>query len=138
MNNILIFFVLPLAIIIFSCVLERIIKCPVLVAATFFAIFLILTYTVFGQSFLIFTIIYTILSYITAIFCEWLNRCRQNNNCYISCNNENNVNTINAEPVSLNTTCNCNKNRTENITLNANVTQQSSRGGSFTGCYRRR
>ena len=67
MNIILLFFVLPFATIIFSIVLQKILKCPVLVAAIFFAIYLILAYTVFGTDFLIFAIIYTILSYITAL-----------------------------------------------------------------------
>lgn len=139
MNIVLIFFVLPLAVIILSCVLQRIIRCPILVAATFFAIFLILTYTVFGESFLIFTIIYTILSYISAILCECLSRCRRNNSCYVSCNNnENDVSTVSSEPVKLNSSCNCNRSCTEDITLNANVTQANSRCGSFSGCYRRR
>ena len=67
MNTLLLFFALPIATIILSVVLLKILKCPALVAATFFAIYLILTYAVFGSDFLIFAIVYTILSYITAI-----------------------------------------------------------------------
>ena len=67
MNTLLLFFALPIATIILSIVLLKILKCPALVAATFFAIYLILTYAVFGSDFLIFAIVYTILSYITAI-----------------------------------------------------------------------
>ena len=52
MNIILLFFVLPFATIIFSIVLQKILKCPVLVAAIFFAIYLILAYTVFWNRFL--------------------------------------------------------------------------------------
>ena len=67
MNTLLLFFALPIATIILSVVLLKILKCPALVAATFFAIYLILTYAVFGSDFLIFAIVYPILSYLTAI-----------------------------------------------------------------------
>ena len=67
MNTLLLFFALPIATIILSVVLLKILKCPALVAATFFAIYLILTYAVVGSDFLICAIVYTILSYITAI-----------------------------------------------------------------------
>lgn len=67
MNLLLIFLALPIATIILSLVLLKVLKCPSLVAATFFAIYLILTYAVFGTDFLILAIIYTILSYVTTI-----------------------------------------------------------------------
>ena len=106
MNNILLFFVLPISTIILSIVLQKILKCPILVASTFFAIFLIVTYVV-NPDLLIFAIAYTIISYITAtltrIICnliEKIGRCcnneregeirtghLRNNNCI--CNNEN-------------------------------------------------
>ena len=66
--SILLFFVLPISIIILSIVLQKILKCPALVAATFFAILLIIAYaTPLGNSFLIYVIIYTILAYVTAV-----------------------------------------------------------------------
>lgn len=67
MNTLLLFFALPIATIILSIVLLKILRCPILVSATFFAIYLILTYSVFNTDFLIFAISYTILSYITAL-----------------------------------------------------------------------
>lgn len=80
MDPILIFLVLPIAIIILAIVLQRILKCPILVALTFFAIFLILTFTVFGTDFLIFAILYTILAFIAAfladLFCRIARRLR--------------------------------------------------------------
>ena len=102
MNNILLFFVLPLSTIILSIVLQKILKCPILVAGTFFAIFLIITYVI-DSNLLIFAIAYTIIAYITAtltrVICnliEKISRCcnSQNegrigcarNNCI--CNNE--------------------------------------------------
>ena len=72
MNLILIFVVLPLATIIFSIALQRLLKCPILVAAVVFAIFLILTYTVFGTDFLIFAILFGILAFITAFITKVL------------------------------------------------------------------
>ena len=85
MNILLLFFALPVATIILSIVLLKILKCPALVAATFFAIYLVLAYTVFGTDFLIFVIIYTILSYITAVLTKLIcniinkvNRCFNN------------------------------------------------------------
>lgn len=103
MNTILLFFVLPLSTIILSIVLQKILKCPILVAGTFFAIFLIITYVI-DSNLLIFAIAYTIIAYITAtltrVICnliEKISRCcnSQNeerigcarNNCI--CNNEN-------------------------------------------------
>lgn len=47
METLLLFFAFPVATIILSIVLLKILKCPILVAATFFAIYLILTYAVF-------------------------------------------------------------------------------------------
>lgn len=66
MDLILTFVVLPLATIIFSIALQRLLKCPILVAAVVFAVFLILTYTVFGTDFIIFAIVYAIIAFITA------------------------------------------------------------------------
>lgn len=85
MNTLLLFLALPIATIILSVVLLKILKCPALVAATFFAIYLILTYAVFGYGFLIFAIVYTIISYITAIItktiCNIIARIDNCNSC---------------------------------------------------------
>jgi hypothetical protein len=66
MNILLIFFALPIAVIIFSIALQKILKCPILVSAIIFAIFLIVTFVIDNVNFLIATIIYTIISFITA------------------------------------------------------------------------
>ena len=66
MDTILIFVVLPLATIIFSIALQKLLECPILVAAIVFAVFLILTYTVFGTDFLIAAIIYALLAFVAA------------------------------------------------------------------------
>lgn len=68
MNTILlIFFALPIAVIIISIALQRILKCPILVSAIIFAIFLVVTFIVSNLNFLVATIIFTIISYITAV-----------------------------------------------------------------------
>ena len=51
MNTLLLFFALPVATIILAIVLEKILDCPVLVAATFFAIYLVVTFAVYYTCF---------------------------------------------------------------------------------------
>ncbi|MBP3708502.1 MAG: DUF2651 family protein [Clostridia bacterium] len=67
MNLLLLLFAFPIATIIYSVVLQKIIRCPILVALTIFASFLIVTFAAFDETFLIYTILYTIIAYITAI-----------------------------------------------------------------------
>lgn len=71
MNTLLLFFALPIATIIISIALQKILKCPLLVAAIIFAVFLIVTFVIDDLNFLIATIVYTIISFITA-FLTWL------------------------------------------------------------------
>ena len=82
MNILLIFFALPIATIIISIALQKILKCPPLVAAIIFAIFLVVTFIINSLTFLVATIIYTIISFITAvivwIICRILERERRN------------------------------------------------------------
>ena len=82
MNTLLIFFALPLATIILAIVLQKLIKCPVLVAAIFFAIYLIVAFAVFDATFLIVAIVYTFLAYVTAsivrIICCFIRNCNWN------------------------------------------------------------
>ena len=66
MNNLLLFFALPVATILLSIVLQKILNCPILVAITAFAIYLIVTFSAFNETFLIYAIVYTIIAYITA------------------------------------------------------------------------
>lgn len=87
MNNLLIFFAFPIAVIIISAILQKILKCPIAVAALVFAIFLIVTFAVFDETFLIATLAYTILAFITAFIVKLI--CESNNND----NNNNNNNT---------------------------------------------
>ena len=108
MNILLIFFALPIATIIISIALQKILKCPILVAAIIFAIFLVVTFIVGNLNFLVAAIIYAIISFITAvlthIICRILNTYRDNN-CWRDRDN-----------------CNCNRNNTRNdlLTISSN------------------
>ena len=81
MNTLLIFFALPIATIILSAVLEKILNCPIAVAGVAFAIYLIVTFAVFDATFLIATIVYTILAFLTALIIKFIKN--------LFCNNEN-------------------------------------------------
>ena len=102
MNTLLIFFALPIAVIIISIALQKILKCPILVAAIIFAIFLIVTFIVNNLNFLIAAIVYAIISFITAYITCIVGRllarfgdrmscgCRRESQC--GCSNNNNGN----------------------------------------------
>lgn len=80
--NLLLFFAFPISTIILAVVLEKILRNPILVALTFFAIYLIVTFAFFTSDFLINTIVYTILAYIAAvltkIICKFIKQCMCN------------------------------------------------------------
>lgn len=118
MNTLLIFFALPIATIILAIVLQKILKCPILVAVTFFAIFLIVTFAAFDVNFLIFAIIYTILAYIAAVITRFIMNaicCNEENECSNTtsnsennnCNVQNLVNAINSLNTSNSNNCGC-------------------------------
>ena len=90
MNLLLIFFALPLATIIISIALQRVLDNPILVASIIFSIFLIVTFVVGDLNLLIATIIYTILSFITAIIVKYIDE-RNNNEDNENCNNNGNM-----------------------------------------------
>lgn len=84
MNILLLFFALPIAVIIVSIALQKIFHNPVLVAAIIFATFLVVTFIVDDTlTFLVATIAYTILAFITAVLtkivCRVLNEFDNNN-----------------------------------------------------------
>ena len=55
MNLLLIFFAFPIAVIIISVILQKLLKNPILVAAFIFAIFIVITFADFDETFLIAT-----------------------------------------------------------------------------------
>ena len=122
MNTLLIFFALPIAVIIISVALQRILRCPALVAAIIFAIFLIVTFVVNNLNFLIAAIVYAIISFITAyitcILWRILSRignqdsCSRENQNQCCCNSNNGINNLltvsNIQNADSN--CGCNQN----------------------------
>ena len=74
MTDLLIFFALPIATIIISIALQKIFKCPFLVTAIIFAIFLVVTFIIDNLVFLVATIAYTIIAFITAFLTMWFCR----------------------------------------------------------------
>lgn len=114
MSVLLLAFAIPILIIILSIVLQKILKCPFLVASTFFAILLVIEVALFDLEYLIFVIIYTILSYIVAILtkliCNILNRICFNNIINEEETIENNCIEIGQINEIVNTNCNRRKN----------------------------
>lgn len=121
MNNLLIFFALPIATIIISIALQKIFKCPPLVAAIIFAIFLIVTFIIGDLNFLIATIVYTIISFITAtivcLVCRIIRRLADNNN-----DNDDNYNCSSCRRQRNSNSCGCTNNTDSNelLTINSN------------------
>ena len=70
MNTLLLFFALPVATVILAIVLQKILNNPLLVAATFFAIYLVVAFTAFDASFLVYAIIYY-----TCIYNSYFSKC---------------------------------------------------------------
>ena len=143
MNTLLLFFALPIATIILAVVLEKILRSPALVAATAFAIYLIVAFSAFDSTFLIFVIVYTILAFIAAFIAElFFRRCKHWNlgnntgNLGIAENNNNennnNRNNCNNNNENQNNNCNC---QTEVVT--ANLTNETTGRRSTWRCYRR-
>ncbi len=96
MNTLLlIFFALPIAVIIVSIALQKILKCPFLVAGIIFAIFLIVTFVIGNLIYLVATIAYTLLAFITALITKLICRIikeldERNGRCGCSNNRRNN------------------------------------------------
>ncbi len=89
--NLFVFFALPLATILLSIVLQKVLRSPALVAITFFAIFLIVAFVAFLDNLaeaIIATIIYTIIAYITATIVEIICRYRKQIRCRCTNNNQ--------------------------------------------------
>ena len=82
MDPILVFLIFPIAVIIFSIALEKLLNSPILVAAIIFIIGLIIALTVFGGSAnaIIAAFVYAIIAYITALITNFINRLFNNNN----------------------------------------------------------
>lgn len=93
-NILLLFFALPIATIIISIALQKVLDNPLLVAAIIFAIFLVVTFIIGDLNLLIATIVYTILSFLTAAIVNYIdeNNEEDDNNNGNGNNNNNNGN----------------------------------------------
>lgn len=115
MNLLLLFFALPIAVIIVSIALQKILKCQFLVASIIFAIFLVVTFVIGNLIYLVATIAYTILSFITAVLTKIICRILReldrregnNDNC---CGRSNNTRNTNNGTQLLSITGNCSNN----------------------------
>lgn len=72
MNNMLLFFALPVGTILLSIVLQKLLNSPTFVAITAFGIYLIVTFSAFNESFLIYAIVYTLIAYVTAVITRFI------------------------------------------------------------------
>lgn len=106
MNTLLLFFALPIATIILAIALQKILKCPFLVAGVFFAIYLIVAFAAFDASFLVFAVVYTIIAFITAIITQIITNFIKNNNVCHCRDENNNVDTANITGKTANVTTN--------------------------------
>ena len=101
MNNLLIFFAFPIALVIISAILQKALNNPIAVASLVFAIFLVITFAFFDETFLIAVICYTILSLVTAYIVKLIHENNNEDNDENSCNCRNvndsiNTNTLNS------------------------------------------
>ena len=72
MNNLLLFFALPIAVIIISIALQKVLKNSLLVAGVIFSVFLVTTIANGDLTYLVATIVYTILAFIVAIIVHYI------------------------------------------------------------------
>lgn len=104
MNLLLIFFAFPIAVIIVSYILEKLLNSSIAVASLIFAIFLIVTFAAFDELFLIATLAYTLLAFITALIARYF--CNRNESENNICEKLNNI--LNTISNNENNNCNCN------------------------------
>ena len=83
--DILFFVIFPIAVILISIVLQRILRSPILVAILVFAVFLILAYTAFTPDFVLNALVYAIIAFITSYIFRLICCLRRK----IDCNEEN-------------------------------------------------
>lgn len=141
--NLFIFFALPLATILLAIVLQKILRSPILVAITFFAIYLIVAFEAFSDTLaeaLIAAIIYSIIAYITAyivmIICRFKHR-------FCNCSRGENNNTSSSDLLTVDSTCfandsnNLNTNAIADTSITTNQIQNRTSNFGNRRCYRR-
>ena len=149
--NLLIFFALPIATVLLAIVLERVLRSPILVAITFFAIYLIVLFALFAAgvvtdltTLMIGLLVYTFLAYITAVIVKFI-RCicqRFLKPCCTMCPDGNEIVEDITDNNNENICCENNQLQTANegIALSGNIIPNQSnngRTGIVKGCYKR-
>ena len=151
--DLLIFFALPIATVLLAVVLERVLRSPILVAITFFALYLIVLFALFATgvvtdlaTLLIALIVFTFLAYITAAIVRFIRCiCRKflKPCCSICPDRDEDVEDI-IDNNNDDNDCNCNSNSlqpaNEGIALSGNIIpnqNNNGRTGVVRGCYRR-
>lgn len=153
--NLLIFFAIPLATILLAIVLEKVLRCPILVAITFFAVYLIVVFALFAAGvitstnlaeFLIAIIIYTIIAFVTALIVELIRRINlrffsdddSNSTDVLTCQDDdsscsNNSGSSNLNGNLLRISCRCNNgNSSDLLTVNSNCLGNDSNNNTNT------
>ena len=138
-------FALPLAVIVISIALQIIFKCPALVSAIIFSIFLVATFIIGNINFLIAAIVYAILSFITGYFClisRLISRLCSGNcriitrNCSCENNNDNNNTATTNDLLRISSTCGNSDDGTL-LTISSDGLCSNRTGNSCRQCNRR-
>lgn len=87
MNILLIFFAIPFVVIVISIALQKILKCPILVAAIIFSIILLIGIIISSNVLLVASVFYAILSFIVASIVCIICKIIRNTNCNNRINN---------------------------------------------------
>ena len=110
MVELLLFFAIPLAVVVYSIALQKILRCPFLVSGIIFVTFLIIVLVLNNMEYLIAVIIYTIISFITAYVTMIIHRYKRENSSFNPM-----VTTLNKENFNNSTVLLTNENSTNNI-----------------------
>ena len=86
-SNLLLFFAIPLAVVLISIALQKILRNPFLVAGIGFSILLVIVLAFFDTIYLVAVVAYSILSFITAVLTCVLCRVLSDTMCNCMCNN---------------------------------------------------
>ena len=150
MTILFVFFVLPLATILLAIVLQKILRNPILVGITFFAVYLIVAFTAFSANLaaaIIGAIILSVLAFITAIIVQFICILRErfSNNCNNNCcrcnerrccreDDNNSVQTISDDGNLLRISCSCQNGESNDLlTINSNCSNSNNNDNNC-GC----
>ena len=111
--DLLVYIAFPISTIILAIVIQKVLKSPILVSLTFFAIFLIIAFAFYDTSFLVFVFIYSFLAYISACMTRFICQNIGKDGTIRSINIETlNANSIRTNEITnKNNECCCNRNR---------------------------